>query len=228
MEFVTSVNEFFNLTEEQKIMENTVSTIAFDVNGTLLDDTDVFIPVINLMCKAVHLDPMDPEELRERFTWPDTFYKRGVNRKVWPIEKLYELYNDIYVQFTQPRLAIGVKDSLIKLKERGFKLVIVSSQQASITMLYLKSPINIVHLFDDFWHGVTDKVAALEEVKERYGGDKRIAYVGDQVGDIMAVHQVDGIAIAYTGGLHSKEKLRKASPDFLIDAFKELPKLVFV
>ena len=95
-------------------------------------------------------------------------------------------------------------------------------------MLYFKSPINIAYLFDDFWHGVTDKVTALEEVKERYGGDKRIAYVGDQIGYLMAGNQVDAISIAYTGGLHSKEKLQKESPHFLIDTFKELPKLIFV
>ena len=208
-------------------MENTISTFALDVNGTLVNDTNIFIPIINMMFDEVHLKKMSAEQLREEFTWPYTFYERGASREVWPVERLYELYNVKYKKFAQPRLATGVKNSLIKLKERGFKLVLVSSQQESITIPYLKSPTNIKYLFDDFWHGVTDKVAALKEVKERYGGDKKIAYVGDQVGDIEAVHQVGGIGIAYTGGLHSKEKLQEASPRFLIDAFEELPKLTF-
>ncbi|MBI5732793.1 HAD family hydrolase [Candidatus Jorgensenbacteria bacterium] len=203
--------------EKQKI----ISSIAFDVNGTLVDDTATFLTVINMMLRRLELQPLPHEKLRREFgqPWTKIFRDRGVRMEVWPEEKLYDMYNGFYTSFGVPKLAFDAARVLRDLHNRNISLALVSTQKEHVTMQSLTS---IAPLFSVFLHGVSDKVQALRRVQAQCGP---LAYVGDQVGDMRAARGADVVSIAYTGGLHTKDMLEAESPDFVINEFKELLKL---
>jgi len=211
-----------------------VGCAAFDVNGTLVPDTpSPFLIVINMMFRelayrfpklALALKPLPHEILRREFgqPWTKVFRERGVTAEVISDEELYEIYNKFYKSFPKSFLAKGAFKTLKDLKKRGFHLAIVSTQKQEMNDWLLKDIPGFYDLFSDLRHGVQNKEQALAELNGRYGGT---AYVGDQVGDMLAAKAVDAIAIAYTGGLHPRDMLDRSPYDFLIDAFPEICRL---
>lgn len=205
-----------------------VDCFSFDVNGVLLNDTPQFLTVFNMMFRRLGLEPVLPETLRQILgqPWTKIFRVKGIEENRVSNADLYKLYNEIYGNFSPPHLAEDAVETLKILKSRGFKLVIVSTQQKELSEKLLNFHENATSLFDDCWYGVGNKTQALKEVITKYG---KTAYIGDQVGDILAAGDAQAIPVAYVDGLHTKTMLKTALYFNLeVKSFNEILALPFV
>jgi phosphoglycolate phosphatase-like HAD superfamily hydrolase len=196
-----------------------LDAFGFDVNGTLVKDTPFpFLVIINMMFRRLGLEPVPIDKLRREFgqPWTKVFRVRGISEKEWPDSKLYELYNQLYQSFDQPPLASNAPYILKELKNRGFKLFVVTTQQPAVTVPSLEK---ILGLFDGAFYGVSDKGRVLETIRTNVGG---LVYVGDQVDDVREAKRVGCLAIGYTEGLHPADMLEAAGSDFLVSNFREI------
>jgi len=199
--------------------------IAFDMNGTLIDDTEIFLITINMMFRRLGLQPVAHESLRREFgqPWTKIFRDRGITEEMKSGNDLYALYNKIYLSFYPIRPLSAVLEVLRKLRRSGLGLALLTTQQFGPSVRSLGK--RNIGLFSQVLFGVSDKEAALSSLREDFG---RVAYVGDQVADVIHSKSAGATAIAFTGGIHPRDMLQKAGPDFLIDDFRELPKLPFI
>ncbi|OHB22471.1 MAG: hypothetical protein A2939_02840 [Parcubacteria group bacterium RIFCSPLOWO2_01_FULL_48_18] len=197
-----------------------IAVYAFDVNGTLVDDTVIFLTTINMMRRRYGLASMPHEELRRRFgqPWTKIFTDGGVVRTD---EEFYESYNEIYTSFAPAECAPGALDTLLRLRELGFRLAIVTAQKYWVSERSLRRFLQM-NLFLETHFGIGDKASVLRGISDSLGP---LAYVGDQVGDALHAKKAGATSVAYTGGIHSEDMLRAVEPDYVIHAFPALVSL---
>jgi phosphoglycolate phosphatase len=201
--------------------------VAFDANGTLLDDRDQFFEALNAVFIHFGCDPLPPDEIRERFSqpWTDIYSKAGIYPQHGQ-EELYRLYNDAYRAATPPpQAANGCAEALEALRAQGCLLAVISAQQDEITRPLLETLGLLTH-FNDVVSGVEDKAEALRALLKRYNlAPAQSAYVGDQDSDMRFARRVGVLAIGYAGGIHSPARLLNAGAQVLIDRLDEIPGL---
>lgn len=206
-----------------------IKLVAFDINGTLFDDTDIFWKAINGVFEHFHRQPLALSTLQKRFgqPWTKIYREEGLSEKIATDEELYKIYNNLYRNQESPKPPQGTRTTLQQLKKQGVILAIVSTQQNAITVPLLKK-YKLDKLFSQISGNVADKAISLKEVfKENSVLAQNAAYVGDQEDDIKNAKRAGCVSVAFTGGLHSRERLMALSSDFVIDTMKELHKLPF-
>lgn len=206
-----------------------IRLVGFDVNGTLFDDTTLFIKAINGIFPKFGKPELPEDVLRQRFgqPWTKIYREAGITEAMASEAELYKLYNELYLAGPRPKPFPGVKKALEWLIGQSVDLFIVSTQQNTITKALLKT----YGLDDMFLHvigSVGDKAAAIRQLYDLTGVTAdEAAYVGDQEGDIRHAKNAGctSIAFAAKNGLHGEERLQKAGPDHLIHKYADLKKL---
>ena len=209
-------------------MEKNIKLIAFDVNGTILDDFNVFSEALNSIFDYFKKPRMSAHELRNEFTqpWTGIYRKRGITENQASEEFLYKLYNKAYQAQPSAKPFAGLESSLKWIKDKNITTAIISTQQNIITDRLLKQ-YNLHRYFDFHLGGVADKTEVLQNlVKKLKIKPEQAMYVGDQDSDMRFAKNAKCVAVGFTQGVHSKEKLQKAGAEYFIKNFTELIKLI--
>ncbi|OHA46881.1 MAG: hypothetical protein A3A80_02885 [Candidatus Terrybacteria bacterium RIFCSPLOWO2_01_FULL_44_24] len=204
-----------------------VKLLCFDVNGTLLDDTALFLNAINGVFGKFNKPLLPLNILKERFgqPWTKIYREEGIAPEMASEEQLYGLYNELYAQQPKPEPFDDLKPTLEWLKDKSVILAIVSTQQNNITLPLLKH-YGLYNFFSHFEGGVSDKAHALGSAFNHFGfRAKETAYVGDQERDIMHAKNAGCISVGFCGGLHNFKRLSAAKPSFLIRNHSEIKNL---
>lgn len=201
--------------------------VCFDVNGTILDDTNIFLNAINGIFEEFRKTKLPLNVLKERFgqPWTKIYREEGISEKMVSDDKLYEIYNRLYIKQGTAAIFPDLKTILEFLKSKGIKIAIVSTQQNTITIPILEN-YGIKDIFVAIKGSVDNKSIALKELlAELKIPSENAAYIGDQEGDIKHAKNAGYTSIGFCGGLHSLERLEKNHPDFIIHNYKELRNL---
>jgi len=204
-----------------------IKLVAFDVNGTLFDDTEIFWNAINGIFPRYGREPLPLKTLQEKFgqPWTKIYRDNGITDEMASDDDLYKVYNQLYKNQDNPVPVSGLKEILEWLESRGVLLAIVSTQQNAITLPLLEK-YGLTGKFSKVSGSVSDKSAALLDVASVAGiSPREIAYVGDQEGDVRHAKMAGCISVAFCGGLHNHERLKMAHPDYLIESMQELKKI---
>lgn len=204
-----------------------VKIVAFDVNGTLFDDTRIFWNAISGIFSKYGMKPLPLEILQKNFGQPRTkiYRDNGITEEMASDADLYKIYNELYQNQDYPLPASGLDEILEWLLARKLRLAIVSTQQNTITLPLLEK-YGLQGLFFKISGSVSDKAAALCEIAALSGiSIDEVVYVGDQEGDIRHAKKAGCVSIAFCGGLHEHERLKKVNPDFIIETMYDLKNL---
>ncbi|MEM2447718.1 MAG: HAD family hydrolase [Candidatus Bathyarchaeia archaeon] len=132
---------------------------------------------------------------------------------------------------SNPELLEGAYEALSELKRMRLKLVIVTNNCFNATILTL-SKLNIGNFFE--------LIVAREHVKAMKPNPEPIKYalsklnlrrgeaimVGDSTIDIKAALKAGVVSIGITSGVATREVLKEAGADYVIDSVGELPRLL--
>ncbi|MEX2144881.1 MAG: HAD family hydrolase [Candidatus Spechtbacterales bacterium] len=205
-----------------------IKLIAFDVNGTILNDFDIFSNALNSIFDYFKKPRMSEVQFRDEFTqpWTDIYRKRGILEDVASEKFLYTLYNKAYQAQDDPKPFSDLEPVLKQIQKRGLTTAIITTQQNIITDALLNK-YDLGKYFDFHLGGVADKTKALQKLIEKVNiQPKQTMYIGDQDSDMRFAKNASCIAVGFTGGTHSKQKLQKAGADYIIDNFTELVNLL--
>lgn len=204
-----------------------VALVAFDVNGTLFDDTQIFWEAINGIFPKYGKERLPLKTLQEKFgqPWTSIYREFGITKAMASDDELYRIYNQLYESQSSPTPASGLKETLDWLESKGILLAIVSTQQNTITVPLLEK-YGLVQKFSEISGSASDKAIALRNIMSAFGLlPEQVAYIGDQEGDVKHAKKAGCVSIAFCSGLHDQERLRKMNPDFLIESMPELKNL---
>lgn len=191
----------------------------FDFDGVIVDSLDFYEESSGLCFERMGFhDVTTRDDYLDLFE--DNFYvalmKRGIdlsefNRVAKQVDHTIDF--SMIVPFHE------VATVLEKLTRNNVLIVVSSNSRKDIDQIL--SRYNFDHYFDDilsadFMLSKVDKI--LHATKEWKIGKERTYFVGDTVGDIKEAREAGVKTVAVTWGWHSKERLKKADPDYLIEA----------
>ena len=191
-----------------------IKYVFWDFNGTILDDKQLSLDLLNEILKKQNKKMLTMDEYLEVFGFPikDYYMRSGVTFE----NESFEDMADWFIKEYQPKslkLSIhkDVEETLIILQKMGIKNIVLSASQQD----NLEEQIEHFGLTKYFMEilGI-DNIHALgkEEVGRAYIkkegiSPKECLYVGDTTYDFELSHRLGIMPLLFTGGHQSKEKL---------------------
>lgn len=146
--------------------------IFLDFNGTILNDVDLGLSIINKMLDNLNLNKIDLDKYKNIFTFPITKYytDAGIDLNIHDFNELANFYIKEYSsRQDECNIFDNINQIVYYLKERGYKVIVFSATPIDLLTYQLKK-FNIYDLFDDII-GIDDKYANVGKLEE---GEKYI------------------------------------------------------
>ena len=201
--------------------------ILFDFDGTIAETEELGASIFNSLAKQYgfgQITRANVDELRSQGP-------RGAMKTLSiPLLRVPTVMRTLRqgIRTALPTLAVapGMRSTIKTLKERGYKLAIVTTQSEENVHAFLKN--HHMEYFDYFQTGIGlfGKARAIKKLVSREElGDYELAFVGDEIRDIEAAKKNGIKVIGVTWGVNSREGLEGAGPDYIVSNAGELVKL---
>jgi phosphoglycolate phosphatase len=181
--------------------------IIFDFNGTLLNDVDLGLKLINEFLEYQHKPLLDMDKYRRVFGFPirDYYVRAGLDLNADRFEDLAIIYNKKYMRESLScKLYDDVFDLLLELKDKGYYLICLSSSETNNLIFQLKY-YKIYNLFDKVIG--TNDVEAKSKAKLGYDfivnnniNPNEVICVGDSLHDIEVANLIGCDGVLFTKG----------------------------
>lgn len=189
-------------------------TIIFDLDGTIADSESTFFDIVNDLAPRFGYAPIaanESGELKKLHLRDFLLHRLGWRIIMFPIilragrAHYHAIANEVPV-------FPGTKEVFATLRERGYRIGIVSSSEEKTVRAILEANGLAV---DFIAHGdLFGKARALKRtLREQSLSPEETLYVGDEVRDVEACRKAGIKIIAVTWGLNSKTALQEASAE---------------
>lgn len=214
------------------IFEN-IHTIIWDWNGTLLNDIDLCIEIINRLLQKRNLPFLNSEKYRDIFSFPvkDYYEKIGFDFQQEPFEIPAKEFIDQYnSKVDQCDLHQGAHDVLCHFQKIGKKQIILSAMEQNI----LESTLNhhqIIKYFDEV-SGLDNHYAASKLdngknlIKKLQLNPAEICLIGDTEHDFEVAQTIGCTCILMADGHQSRKRLQ-ATGSLTLNKLQELVEVIF-
>jgi len=206
-----------------------IKVIVFDFDGTIADTHDALVEITNRLSGEFGYHPLDEQQLLELKNLSSRDIVKTSRISIFKLPFLFKKIKfELGKQIKNLHPVAGLGEALCALKNSGYQLGIITSNEKSNVMDFLKSN-DLEHLFDFIYSGIAifgkDKIMA-KFVKENGLNRGEAIYVGDETRDIEAAKKSGLKVIAVSWGFNSAAILAKHQPDYLISHPKELLEVV--
>jgi len=197
--------------------------IIYDFDGTIADTLHAAVAIYNRMAHEKGFRVVDENNLE---------FLRGKEARAVLKELGMSMYQvpslilrgrrELKHSIENLRIFPGMGDLLNKLKSRGYKQGILTSNSEENVRAFLRK--NAIDIFDFIHSGsIFGKGRALKKtMKENHFAPQEVIYVGDETRDIEAAKSAGVKIVSVSWGYNSKEVLEKNNPDWLISRPEEL------
>jgi len=212
---------------------NGILCVAFDYNGTLVDDVKIGLDSANHMLRLYGVPEITLEHFRDTFVmpWQDFYAANGA--PIQDIAKHQEEYQRVQSGHHQTRLRLAANAKAV-LESLAFqdKTLAVLSQRNSTDLRLELTGLGVASFFDAIIgkesvltegttpHKSTD--ALLEWLDSLHIKPAEVMYVGDMVEDVRMARRHGFVSVAVTYGWQPEERLRAEKPDYVIASLSEL------
>lgn len=215
---------------------NDLKAVVFDLDGTLLDTLPDLHSAVNHALRETGFPERTYDEVR-------MFIGNGILKliersvpegtKSEDISETLRLFKEYYGAHIDSKTAAydGVAEMLAELKAAGVKTAVVSNKHNEAVKKLIDS---FFGGLIDFTQGKTDGVPAkpdptpLNTALNKLNVRKEDAlYVGDSDVDVHTAHNAGVLCAAASWGYRSRESLKKAGADFIIDRADEILEIIF-
>ena len=202
--------------------------VLFDLDGTVIDSGAIILASMRHAAKEV-LGAEPPDELLMAAVGGPGLEAQMHALAPDRVEELVTVYRAHNEPLHDELLCCaGVEDVLVRLKEEGRRLGLVTAKRrATVELAFNALPLR--HFFEtvvggDETRGHKPDPEPLLLAAERLDVQPRdCAYVGDSPFDIRAAKAADMFAVAVTwGGIHDRAKLEAEEPEAIVDNAEDL------
>ncbi|UKJ46787.1 HAD-IA family hydrolase [Lysinibacillus sp. ACHW1.5] len=202
--------------------------IIFDFDGTLADSTAVFASAWNTLAQKYKFKGIELKEI-------DTLKKLSISERSklfdFPMYKLPMILPQFYKLYRQSlndvHLFDGMKELLIEIDKRGYKIMIISSNSKENILEFLK--MNGIHCVADVL--CSNRIFGKDKVmkkflKEANVDSSDVVYIGDEQRDIVACKKA-GIPIIWVEwGYDAKEVVQNDEPEYSVSTPQEILEII--
>jgi pyrophosphatase PpaX len=202
--------------------------VLFDLDGTVVDSGAIILASMRHAAKEVLGVEPPEEELMGAVGGPglEAQMRALAPDRVDELVTVYRAHNEPL--HDQLAACDGIDDVLVRLKDEGRRLGIVTAKRrATVELAFASVPLG--HLFETVvggdeteLHKPNPEPLLLAAERMRVPPDE-CAYVGDSPFDIRAARAAGMYAVGVTwGGIHARAKLEPEHPDAMVDMPEEL------
>ena len=210
--------------------------IIFDFDGTIADTSHIIIATMQATMREMRLDVATPEAIKQVIGLPlkDCFsniYNGMSEQEAGRCAETYCRIFDINKESLTPALFPLVKETLNALRRMGITLCVASSRShGSLTelleMMGVRQLFAMIVGVDDVAHAKPHPEAVLR-IHDAMGMDREVTLmVGDMPVDIAMGRNAGIRTCAVTYGNSSRMELTESHPDFIIDGFDKLIRVI--
>lgn len=197
----------------------TITTLLFDLDGTLADSLEDLTTAVNHMRNAFSLPPLSATTVRGMVGKG----ARNLIRQALPDNpaddlehglRLFVDYNSCHIA-DNSRLYPGAREALEELSGQGFRMAVISNKNEELSRLMLET-LGIAHYFPlicggDTYPEMKPSPLPLLRTLEHLGSlPTQTVMVGDSINDIQAGKQAGIITIACAWGYGNPADLEEA------------------
>jgi len=182
------------------------SSIVWDWNGTILNDVEYNLRIVNTLMQDRGMNPITLDVYRAAFKMPiRNFYTDiGFDLEKEDFKELAAEYNTMYkADFSSIPLTEGIPEVLENFYQKGVSQYIVSaSEQNSLNTQVKEKGLEKYFTYvvgnDDY--SVVSKTDKARDLKARIENSGKILFVGDMDHDFEASLAMGADCVLYTGG----------------------------
>lgn len=202
--------------------------IIFDFDGTLADSTAVFASAWNTLAQKYKFKGIELKEI-------DTLKKLSISERSklfdFPMYKLPMILPQFYKLYRQSlndvHLFEGMKELLIEIDKRGYKILIISSNSKENILEFLK--MNGIHCVADVL--CSNRIFGKDKVmkkflKEANVDSSDVVYIGDEQRDIVACKKAGVPIIWVEWGYDAKEVVQNDEPEYSVTTPQEILEII--
>jgi len=222
------------LLEEKKMVSNNNNkkTIFFDFNGTIIDDVELCLNILNEMLESCGHQKVSYEKYKEIFGFPvkDYYVKAGFD---FSKESFEDLSGVFIKKYQKPSLNCNLQDGVVdvikKLISEEYNVVLLTASEINNVIEQLKS-FKIYDLFNDVL-GTGDIYAKSKvEIGVNYINNfnidpKNAVMIGDTTHDKEVADKMGIDCILYSKGHQSRQRLEEVC-DKVIDNMSDIFKFI--
>ena len=202
--------------------------LIFDFDGTIIDSRDFIIQLYNEIAERENYKKIDKLDIIKLSSL--SIAERCKTLHI-PMYKIPSIALEVGKRYKRDLPALRIKDRvaelLYNLKKEGFRLGILSSNEKSNIMEFLK--VNDIDIFESVFSekNIFGKHHAINKFIKKLNLElKNTIYIGDEVRDIISCKKVSIKVIAVTWGYDSHSFLLENKPDFIANNPEEIVSIV--
>ncbi len=202
--------------------------IIFDFDGTLADSTAVFASAWNTLAQKYKFKGIELKEI-------DALKKLSISERSklfdFPMYKLPMILPQFYKLYRQSlndvHLFDGMKEVLLEIDKRGYKILIISSNSKDNILEFLK--MNGIHCVADVL--CSNRIFGKDKVMKKFLKESNVLssdvlYIGDEQRDIVACKKA-GVPIAWVEwGYDAKEVVQNEEPEYKVATPQEILEII--
>lgn len=197
-----------------------VETIFFDFNGTLLNDLDLCLNLLNLLLTEQHKPTKTMEEYKDIFTFPikEYYIKAGLDFEIESYESMAVKFIYRYKEgYKKCKLYPNTKEILEYLKNKGIKIICLSATEKNMLIEQLKF-FGIIDYFDEILGNSDIYAKSKEDIAIDYINKNNIdrnksVLIGDTLHDFECGKKMGvNVVLNYSGHQSLKVLERAATP----------------
>jgi len=203
--------------------------VILDFNGTLIDDCDLCLDILNIICKEHNLPSVTKRKYKSIFTFPVYLYYVECGFKVddESFAKVGNRFHEIYNarSYSEVKLFKDVIKTLDTLKEKGVNLICISASMETTLVKQLKHYdiykyfTNVIGLKDQFARSKEE--VAIEFMNSNNLKKDETIFVGDSIHDKEVADAIGVESYLVSTGHTAKNRLLKVTNN-VIDKLSEI------
>lgn len=205
-----------------------IKTLIFDFDGTIADTLITANNILRDLSTKYGYRKLTLKESKvmRDYTIQEIFKKSNISIYKLPLI-VYDVKKELSKHIASLQTIKGMDKALHEIKKNGYQLAIVTSNNKQNVEIFLKK--NNLEIFDIIYTGTTifGKARVIQGLLKKYNINKQnVLYIGDEIRDVEATKKVKIPIIAVSWGLNSRKGLKRFSPQYIIDAPKDLIKVL--
>lgn len=201
-----------------------IKYVFFDFNGTIINDVILCLDLLNEILRKQGNKELDIDTYKNVFKFPIKQYyiDAGVDLERESFEDLAIWFINKYQPLSMScGLYDGIVDTFIKLKEKGYKLVILSASERNNLIEQCKN-YSIDQYFEEILGIDNIHAASKVEIAQNYLNDNEICgedvlFIGDTLHDLEVAKAIGAKCILVSCGHQSVEVLSKGNVPIISD-----------
>ncbi len=200
--------------------------LLFDYDGTIVDSLNEVFKAFNRIAPEYGIEIIEDIE---KFI---QLYDNNVYDSIALLGLPRKKVEDFVSKWREPFLLDNVKVHVFKGMEEALAILAKKAELYVITSNATDAIKKSIKRFG--LHGIKEviggdiepsKTTKIKKLKEQNKG-YNIYYIGDTLGDMVEARKAGVKTIGVTWGVHSREKLKEAKPDYIVDTPEELVKVL--